>query len=217
MPNENILPDPTKSGHANEQMWQELQIWLLRLVEQWVWQTHLPLWHGQEKEIAEEITQETMMRAFQYSQKAATTNAPPINSLKAFGRVIARNYLHDRRRKDSRILRYDQVESNKQLGISSIADPSEIAIDHVMLATIITKAAHIIAHFPPRQKTALLTDLANISDLDGGYSLLEQILAEEGIRLYDYKQPRSGNAVERQRHASLVYAAYKRFKEKFKE
>jgi DNA-directed RNA polymerase specialized sigma24 family protein len=160
MSGENTSTYICKGGYIDDQTWHELRSWLLHLVETWVWKTHLPLWHGQEKEIAEEITQETMMRTFQYSKRATAMRVRPIDSLKAFSTVVARNHLQDRRRKDSRMLHYDQINSNKQAGIPSIIDPSEIAIDHMMLAAIITKAAHIIAHFPPRQKAALLTDLA---------------------------------------------------------
>ena len=195
------------------QTWYDLYTWLLPLVEGWVREARVLSWHGQYREIAEDIAHEAVMRTFRYSQRSQQGELAPIGSLKALGRVIARNYFRDWRKKD-----WCLIHPNQEYGAFDLSaftyegDASQIALDHLILHSLIVSIAQQVAKFPPGQRTAILTDLANISDFDDQPSLLEQALADVGLCLSDYQQPRSPDPLERGRYAALRSIAYKRLK-----
>lgn len=198
----------------DDQTWYELYIWLLPMIEIWVRDSAVVSWHGQQREIAEDIALEAVMRTFRYSQRAREGEMAPIGSLKALCRVIARNYFRDWRKKDRCLVRPEIATSpyTERPALHDLVDPAQIALDHLLLDSLITTVAHALAQFPQGQKTALLTDLANLSDFDDQPSRLEQALAEVGLCLSDYKRPRSDDPQERGRYAALRSIAYKRLK-----
>ncbi|GCE18133.1 sigma-70 family RNA polymerase sigma factor [Dictyobacter kobayashii] len=200
------------------QTWYDLYNWLLPLVEMWVRDSRVSSWYGQHREIAEDIAHEAVMRTFRYHQRADRGEMPPIGSLKALSRVIARNYFRDWRKKDWYLVRpalgeNEQQTFNVATGLNEIVDASQIALDHLMLDSLIVSVAQVVARFPRGQKVALLTDLANMSDLDGEPSLLEQALSDVGVQLSEYKRPRSEDPTIRGRDAALRSIAYKRLKQ----
>ncbi|GCF08272.1 sigma-70 family RNA polymerase sigma factor [Dictyobacter arantiisoli] len=217
-----MLADAT-STHFDEcdmvhgQSWFDLYIWLLPLTEIWVRDAHVSSWYGQQKEIAEDIAHEAVLRTFRYHQRACCGELPPIGSLKALSRVIARNYFRDWRKKDWCLVRSTQ-DDNEQHCIDGsvlsldVVDAAQIALDHLMLDAIIVMVARVVARFPRGQKAALLTDLANMSDLDGEPTLLEQALSDVGVHLRDYRRPRSEDPTIRGRDAALRSIAYKRLR-----
>lgn len=215
-----MLTDTTSVNFAEPQLgdgqaWYELYNWLLPLVEMWVRDSGVSSWHGQYKEIAEDVAHEAVVRTFRYSQRARLGEMPAIGSLKALSRVIARNYFRDWRKKDWCLVR-PTLQSPYAYDCSALAsdviDASQVALDHLMLDSIIVMVAEVVAKFPRGQRVALLTDLANMSDLDGEPSLLEQALLSVGLHLSDYKRPRSDDPLERSRYAALRSIAYKRLK-----
>jgi DNA-directed RNA polymerase specialized sigma24 family protein len=192
----------------NGQTWYDLYTWLLPVVEIWVRDAGVISWSGQQREVAEDVALEAVMRTFRYSQRSRDGEMPPIGSLKALCRVIARNYFRDWRKKDWCLVRPDAVSNGSSLG-NEIVDPSQLALDHLLMDALIVSIARALAKFPQGQKAALLTDLANLSDLsegDGPSSRLEQALAAVGLRLSDY------DPHERGRYAALRSIAYKRLK-----
>ena len=197
-----------------EQQWRDLYVWLLPLVEMWVYYADVPSWQGQQKEIAEDITQEALFRTFRYSQRADQGELRPITSLKSLSRTIAQNYFRDRRKKDRCLVRPTPEAPFPEAG--SLADeqidPSQIAVDRMMLSAVIVAAARTVMKFPQGQRVALLTDLANTADFGEQPGLLEQALSEEGISLRDYSQPISQEQGGRNRHAALLCIAYKRLR-----
>jgi DNA-directed RNA polymerase specialized sigma24 family protein len=209
------------SETQDEQCWYDLYHWLLPLVEIWVRDAHVSSWYGQYKEIAEDIAHEAVMRTFRYCVRADRGEMAPIGSLKALSRVIARNYFRDWRKKDWFLVRpvhndneQDPFEVNYRMGEGD--DASQIALDHLMLDSIIVTVAHVVAKFPHGQKTALLTDLANMSDFDAEPTLLQQALSDVGLELSDYRRPRSEDPTIRGRDAALRSIAYKRLKNEVK-
>ncbi|GCE04333.1 RNA polymerase sigma factor [Dictyobacter aurantiacus] len=203
---------------ADGQVWYDLYNWLLPLVEMWVRDSRVSSWYGQHREIAEDIAHEAVVRTFRYQQRAARGEMSPIGSLKALSRVIARNYFRDWRKKDWCLVRPTLNENDQQAldvtaGPHEIVDASQIALDRLMLDSIIVSVARIVAGFPLGQKVALLTDLANMSDLDGEPSLLEQALRDVGLQLSEYRRPRSEDPIIRGRDAALRSIAYKRLKQ----
>ncbi len=202
---------------VDEQTWYDLYIWLFPLVEIWVRDSRVLSWYGQHKEIAEDIAHEAVMRAFRYYQRSSRGEMPPIGSLKALSRVIARNYFRDWRKKDWCLVRPTLSDSEYRTYDSSgitceVADASQIALDRLILDSIIATVAQVVVRFPPGQKTALLTDLANLSDLDGEPTRLEQAFLNVGVQLSDYKRPRPEDPSIRGRDAALRSIAYKRLK-----
>ncbi len=203
---------------VDEQTWYDLYLWLLPLVEIWVRDSQVSSWYGQQKEIAEDIAHEAVMRVFKYHQRAQSGEMPPISSLKALSRVIARNYFRDWRKKDwclvrpavadTEYSRYDSV-----YGTGEVADAAQIALDRLIMDSIIVSVAQVVARFPQGQKVALLTDLANMSALEEGPTRLEQAFASVGVRLSDYRRSRLEDPSARGRDAALRSIAYKRLKQ----
>jgi DNA-directed RNA polymerase specialized sigma24 family protein len=204
---------------VDEQTWYDLYLWLLPLVELWVRDAQVSSWYGQQKEIAEDIAHEAVMRAFKYHQRAQDGELPAIGSLKALSRVIARNYFRDWRKKDWCLVRPDVAngEHGRYEGINGmgeVVDAAQIALDQLIMDSIIVTIAQVVARFPQGQKVALLTDLANMSALEEGPTRLEQAFATVGIRLSDYRRPRLEDPAARSRDAALRSIAYKRLKYK---
>jgi DNA-directed RNA polymerase specialized sigma24 family protein len=206
----------TESTYDDEQIWNDLFTWLLAVVEKWVLYADVSCWRGQQREVSEDIAQEALLRTFKYTQRAQQGEVQPVVSLKSLSKVIAQNYFRDRRRKDQLLVRPFQNEESEQLAFAThdIVDPAEIALDHLIFCTAIVMAAQVVAQFPLQQRTALLTDLANISDFDAPPTLLEQSLSIEGIRLRDYHRPLPTEPAQRGRFAAHLCIAYKRLRKK---
>ncbi len=206
----------TDYADDDEQIWNDLFTWLLPVVEKWVMYADVSCWRGQQKEVAEDIAQEALLRAFRYTQRASRGEVQPVVSLKSLSKVIAQNYFRDRRRKDQRLIRPFENEDADQLPFTThdLVDPAQIALDHLIFCTTIVMAAQVVARFPQQQRTALLTDLANISDFDAPPTLLELSLSTEGIRLRDYKRPLPTEPAQRGRFAAHLCIAYKRLRKK---
>lgn len=205
---------PAKHDSHDEQQWRDLLIWLSSLVNIWMYSTHVITWYGQESEIAAEIVQETATRAFAYIQSANRNEHPPVAHLKAFCRTTAYNVFVDRIRKERRMTHFSLENdiSMSEAAMCELADPEEIALDHLMLEEVIVDAARAIVNFPGKQKAALLIDLASATDFDASPSLVERALADEGIHLRDYRRPSSDDSSERSRHASLLWHACQRLR-----
>jgi DNA-directed RNA polymerase specialized sigma24 family protein len=200
----------------NEQTWFDLYSWLLPIVEKWVYCADVATWRGQQRETAEDIVQEAVTRTFRYNQRAEHGEVPSIASLKSLTRTIAQNYFRDRRKKDWCLLPPPSYEISWEgcetyLGRENL-NPSEIAVDQLILNATITDAARLMVKFPPRQRDVLLTDLANLADFGEQPSLLEQALIDEGIQLRDYRHPLPSEPLARNRHAALLCIAYKRLR-----
>jgi DNA-directed RNA polymerase specialized sigma24 family protein len=199
---------------GEEYDWYELYTWLLPLVEMWVRDSRVTSWQGQQKEVAEDITHEAISRTFRYNQRAQRGEMPPIGSLKALCRVIARNYFRDWRKKDWYLVHPSEDAYVYTIsGSRDMVDAAQIALDHLILDSIIVAVAQVVVKFPQGQKMALLTDLANISDSDDAPTVLEQALLDVGLQLSDYKRPPSDDPAERGRYAALRCIAYKRLKD----
>lgn len=204
---------------VDEQTWYDLYVWLLPLVEMWVRDSQVSSWYGQHKEIAEDIAHEAVVRAFKYHQRSHRGEMPPIGSLRALSRVIARNYFRDWRKKDWCLVRPTDTEYYRYDGTymtGEVADAAQIALDRLILDSMIVTVAQAVVRFPPGQKVALLTDLANMTALEGGPTRLERAFSDVGVRLSDYKRPRLEDPCARGRDAALRSIAYKRLKHEVK-
>jgi DNA-directed RNA polymerase specialized sigma24 family protein len=193
------------------QLWGDLLVWLLPIVKIWVYNASIANWHRQQREIAEEITQEAVMRTY---IRTRDNESSQVVHIKAFCRRTARNCFIDRIKREKRIihLSLEEFTSEAYLTIHEQDDPEEIALNHLILEETVINTASAIASFPDKQRAAILTDLANITEFTASPSLLEQALAEFDIQLHDYVRPHCDDPGERSRQSSLLWHAYKRLK-----
>jgi DNA-directed RNA polymerase specialized sigma24 family protein len=170
---------------------------------------------GQERDAEEDFVQETVVRTFLYSQRTGIGSGEnPFKSLKYFALTTMRNYREDRRRKDHRLVRIAQLQDTSRDYIAGCAqvDPSEIAVEEAFREELFLKLAPEIASFPPRQRQALLIDLANHMCFDEQPTSLQKAFLSVGIRLQDYQQLLPEDPLERRHFASNLIHAYKRLK-----
>lgn len=207
-------PDPDVHRNVDELQWSTLYARLLPSVEKWVRNSSIPSWRRQYKEVAEDITQEAIVRALAYDRRAYRNGTPPIDSLEAFSRKIAHNLFLDQCKKEWRIVYPSQDESlyNGATSLYMDLDWSKTVLDDMVLGSIIVTAAGVIATFPKGQRNALLTDLANAPDLTEQPGSLEQALSDNGLSLRDYRHPLPADRSARGRHNALLCIAKKRLR-----
>jgi DNA-directed RNA polymerase specialized sigma24 family protein len=204
----------TPDGH-DEQDWLALFFWLLSLATTWVYHAHIYAWYGQVREIAEDIAQETLARAFECIQSARRDEHPPINDLKAFCRTIAFHLFLDRARKERRLIRSasDWDIDALYAATHTLLDIAEVAIDKLILEGSIVNVAKAAARFSGKSRSALLRHIAWVMTSSEEPELLEQIFLKEGIHLSDYLDWPSDDPKARSRQASLLCQIRKRLKE----
>ncbi len=212
----------TKPGHTQEtstqidinsdMTWNELYPSLRSLARYLVNTLPLGSWRGQEADIVEDIVQETMRRVIERSRKAERGEATPIQSLKQMITVIAYNYYRDMRRHDHRLTRIDACDYMPVTveNMESAALLLDSVTERVYQESLFDLLAGEIEHFPRKQRSALLTDLANRMCFDARPTPLQEAFLEVGIELQHYKHPLPEDPKERSRHVSLLSQAYKR-------
>lgn len=196
----------------SEKIWEDsypqLHGYARRLVHQL--KSNVPDWQGQEEDVAWDIVQESMRRAYEYSQRAASGEREPVLSLTALLHTVAQNYCRDQRRREWRLSR---ERANAPLEFcASEGQFNEIAMENVYRESLFRLLAHEIALFPTKQRLALLTDLASRMAFDEHPSTLQAAFKAEGIHLEEYQKPRAECERERSRNAALLAHAYKRLK-----
>lgn len=198
--------------------WKELYCILPPYVRSCIRCAGISAWHRQEYDIVEEIVQETVVRIFTYTQKVERGKALPIHSLQHFSRMVAHNHCQDLRRKESRFTAtsYDEALLGPDEFSDNRVDPIEQVLEDMMLAALFPEVARRIAAFPPKQRNALLVDLANLSvfdeSADGSFTPLEQAFLAVGIHLVDYRGPLPDDAAARSRHSASLSYAYGRLR-----
>jgi hypothetical protein len=127
-------------------------------------------------------------------------------------RVIASNICKDRRRRDRHLIRLISGggSSENVLNGENQMDPLESATQQMYQAWLFTQIAHQIAHFPNKQREALLIDLAQRMHFGTQVSQLQTALVKAGIDMQAYHHPLPKDNRERKRHAALLSYAYKR-------
>ena len=194
----------------SEKNWSESYPQLHAQARRLVRQLNVSNWQGQEEDLAWDIVQESMRRAYEYSQKAANGEREPVQSLTALLSTVAQNYCRDLRRRDWRLNR--EIANTPQGFMDNQESFSDIATENAYREHLFHILAHEIAHFPPKQRQALLTDLADRMAFGDKPSTLQAAFQAEGIFLEEYRKPRSECDRERSRNAALLAHAYKRLK-----
>ena len=195
----------------DEQVWIDLISALRPRVRHIVYAARIAYWYGQEEDIVEDIVQETACRIIERDRQVERGEVLPVYALERIMVVIARNYGIDLWRRDRRL---QHASSDDSPVISVIkrdrSSPLEIATNHVYQEELFMKLAHEVARFPPKQRRALLIDLANRMHFDLEPTPLQQAFLAEGIDLQTYQQPLPSDPTERSRLSSLKSIAYKR-------
>ena len=194
--------------------WSELQSWLKPYVLSWIYADCLPIWHGQELEIADDVLQETSIRILRYLRPALAGDSRTIESLEHFSLTVARNCLRDMLRRERRLVRLTETTPGES---SDAIAPAELALDHLITEDLFVELAQIIEKFPTMQRRAILTDLAKYTAFMEEASLLAAIFSRCGINLREYRRPRPLDVAERNKQASLLSIAYKRLRRSFSE
>jgi hypothetical protein len=187
------------------------------LVRIWVRSSHIPLWHGQEEEVAADIVQETMLRTFTYASDFSSWTQEgkdaPSQSLENICKAIAYTQYRDLRHQDSRFIRVRSCKYSYP-GCSIMRerfDPLETAINDTFQEWCCTHLASEIADIPIGPRTELLIYLANHVCFDLQISqLLQNAFLKRGIRLQEYRRSLPGNHIARSRHKTLLQMAHKR-------
>jgi RNA polymerase sigma factor (sigma-70 family) len=193
-----------------EETWAESYPQLQEQARRLVRQLHVPDWLGQEEDVACDIVQESMCRVYEYSQKAARGERPPVQSLTALLTTVAKNYCRDLRRREYRLSR--DLEHAPQSFVDQAASFSEAAVENVYRERLFGLLARLIAQFPPKQRRALLIDLAERMAFGDRPSVLQAAFQAQGIRLEDYRQARANGERERNCSAALMNHALKRLR-----
>jgi DNA-directed RNA polymerase specialized sigma24 family protein len=209
-------PKAETCAAMSETTWSTLYPNLRSLASYLVRTSPLPYWRGQEEDLAEDIVQETVRRVIERAQKAERGEASPIQSLKQMTTTVAYNYYRDLKRHDYRLSRMDTTDASMYSPHSHPADGCssedllDAVADKVDQEKLFDQLAEEIGRFPPKQKRALLTDLANRMCFDGELTSLQKSFLRVGIELRHYRRELPNDHKERCRHISLVSQAYKR-------
>lgn len=211
---ENQQSEADMCAAMSDTLWRSLYPSLRSLARYLVCTSPLPYWRGQEDDMVEDIVQETIRRVIERAQKAMRGEASPILSFKQMATTVAYNYYRDLKRHDYRLSRLDATDA----GMHS-AYPVDGHSDEHLLDTVAEKVdqeslfdvlAGKIGHFPPKQKQAILMDLANRMYFGAEPTSLQESFLHVGIELRYYCQPLPNDRRERSRHISLCSQAYKR-------
>lgn len=197
---------------SSELVWKNLYLSLSSFARSLVYSFGVSSWRGQEEDIAEDIVQETMRRLLEVWQKAERGEASPIRSLNQLMRTIAQNYCKDLRRHDRRMTRIpDEIYAHPiYTNIDDQIQLLESVTERVYQESLFKLLAREIAHFPDKQRRAILIDLANRDCFDTQPTPLQKAFLTEGIQLEHYRQSLPADPQERSRHVSLLNHAYKR-------
>jgi DNA-directed RNA polymerase specialized sigma24 family protein len=197
---------------TNEITWRNLTLSLGPFVRSLVYSFRVSSWRGQEEDIIEDIVQETATRIIERAQKAERGEAHPIHSLSHMITIVALNYCRDLRRRDLRLSRMQPDQYMLEVRVNKGDQPHmfDAICEGVDQEMLLTRVAWEIAHFPEKQRKALLIDLANRMCFDLRPTPLQKAFLEAGIQLEQYCRPLPTDARERSQHVSLLNYAYKR-------
>ncbi len=196
----------------NEEVWEHLYRLLHTRVASWVYSSHLQLWSKQYNEIIEDIVQDALLKTFAYTLRVERGEARAIDSLERICVVIAYHCYVDAHRHDRRLHPLPEFEEWTGVPVSkAYVDPAELAIDNIHYELVLILAVRWIADLPQKQRTALLTDLANRMYFDPFHPTpLQEALLSVGIDIHDYQKPLPAEKQARANHAAHLSLAYKR-------
>lgn len=199
------------SREVDDETWKKLyQVTAASVRNLLSWMDIPAAWKGQKADVAEDIVQETMVRTLKYLKQAAHGEVQTPRSLTGLALTIAKNYLRDLRKRESRCYLMSSDEVHEKNGGQEQIPALDQAVDNIETEHLFHQAAATVAQFPEKQRKAVLADLANSMHFGKQQTTLQQAFSAVGIRLQDYQRTLSTDPVERSRQASLRNLAYKR-------
>ncbi len=201
-----------EENEPNAINWEAVYLVLRPLAKRIVYAYRVPAWHGQENDVADDIIQETTRKLFEYDLKLQRGEVSQIHALLPMVRVIAYNHVKDMRRRDMRLTHVEtEDEGIEQFFFrNDAASMEDLATDNAFDEMLFTDIAQDIAHFPYKQRQALLVDLANHMSFEEYPTPLQKAFLKVGIQLQDYQPQVPETPQEHNRHTSLLAHAYKR-------
>src|SRR6266566_859044 len=180
-------PEMSDIDLQNDALWNPLYLLLLSLVKNWVYNANVPVWSGQETDVAWDIVLSAIRKTFEYALNAQQ-NGITIASLERLSIVIARNQFQDIRRKDYRLMHVDGDAGSstvQALTYYAEVDLSELILERLYEAWLFSEVAKEIAMFPLKMRQAVLVDLAwrleHYGDFYGDPTPLRQAFLDEGV------------------------------------
>jgi DNA-directed RNA polymerase specialized sigma24 family protein len=202
----------------SDQQWNDLSHRLFTRILPLIYALHIAAWYGEEKEIANDIVQTTLERAYVRAQQIAAGEAAPIDSLFSFCWTIAHHYCIDCGRREKRMIPLytckTQQQWNLEEQVSIDYDPVGDAFARLVQMSSLTAVVNLIPELPPKQRRALLINLAHLSAPYFGAepTPLEIALARVGIVLRDYVAMYPIDAAQKNCYSSSLSLAYKRLR-----
>src|SRR5690242_17103656 len=196
-----LVSDNEEFDLDSSRTWKRLYELLEPLAQCFVYSSHISSWKGQEKDIIEDIVQETARRVIERSRKAARGEAPPIQTLSSMLFIIARNYCVDLCRHDRRLIHIHFQDTGLQARTQQ-ADAAEEGIENVYLEMLFKLVAREVVAFPDKQRRAILIDLANRMHFDRNPTVLQKAFLDAGVDLQEYRQALPVSPLERSRHTA---------------
>jgi DNA-directed RNA polymerase specialized sigma24 family protein len=201
--------DTNLDKRVSEQNWNALYPVLLPLAKRWVYGAHLLSWHGQENDIAWDIVQVAIQRAYESDLKEQSKNTP-IRSYRRLSIRIANNYFKDLIRKDSRLQSFNREGfSQLEYTLHDEKNDTEVILDKVYEEWLFQVIAKKIASFSTKLRRAMLIDLARFIDFEAEPSPLQAAFSKVGIQLEEYAGLFPQEPILRSRHSSLVSLGYR--------
>lgn len=208
--NTSTKSDNTTYNEDIDRAWAACYPGLLTFARRLVYSSRMPLWRGQEEDIAIDIVQETGKRIVERLLKTKSGEADPVRSFESMVVVIARNYCKDLARRDRRMLRIDAVDTAVEH--ANQVDLAEVATERAYVESLFHEVAREVVKFPPKQRSALLTELANHMFFDKHLTPLQQAFQNVGIQLQEYRQPQSEPFKKSNNQSALLYHACRRIR-----
>ena len=205
------VPQICEDSLEDHDLWMKLYPQLLPKAQRWVYNSGVPVWRGQEYDVAWDIVQTAIERTFVYIRKARQQDIP-VHFPEHLAVVVAKNYYRDLKRHEQRLQHFpsDETVLCGRFTLNNLVDPAEEASEQLHEEEVLRHSARHIARFSQKLRLAILVDLANRMHFDADPTVLQQAFLAAGIRLQEYQRPQSVDPGERNRQSALRHLAYKR-------
>jgi len=170
-------------------------------------------WEGGEAELAEDVLQETYLRALTFAENE---NASSIENFEAFCRTTAKHHILDLQRKNQRFSGSLDTEafSNLTNYTQGCSDPAEFVLEDLSLYADMLVISEAVKRLPDKTRTAVLADLANMMDIDEEEPTpLDRAMQKVGVEMREYNYELPHDKKLRSQHSSLLSQGYKRLRD----
>src|SRR5512135_3332595 len=123
----------TGDWYRSEQLWNQLYTTLTPTIQGWVYSSGVTSWQGQERDLVEDILQETVLRTFCYMQQAEQEGREEIRHINGFCKTVAYRHFVDLRRQALDLVRLETLDGAELaiMATPAIQDPAEEVIERL--------------------------------------------------------------------------------------